>query len=102
MEKYYMPDDEFKMRWEKAQEKIQDEGLDLLLAHSNESDFANVRYLSDYWPIFESAGVIVPLQGNPALLIGPESETFASDRSRIKKSISLSNTGKAQSRTILI
>ncbi|MCM8821756.1 MAG: Xaa-Pro peptidase family protein [Candidatus Omnitrophica bacterium] len=85
MEKYHMPDDEFKMRWEKAQEKMQDEGLDLLLAHSNESDFANVRYLSDYWPIFESAGVIVPLQGNPALLIGPESETFASDRSRIKK-----------------
>ena len=85
MSKYQLQDREFEVRWKKVQEGVRAKGLDLLLAHSNEADFANVRYLSDYWPIFESAGVIVPAEGEPALLIGPESETFARDRSRIKK-----------------
>ncbi len=80
-----IPDSEFSWRWERTQEGIQNRGLDLLLAHSNEADFANVRYLSDYWPIFETAGVLVPPQGEPALLIGPESETYARDRSRLPK-----------------
>ena len=57
----------------------------MLIAHSNEADFANVRYLSNYWPIFECAGVIVPKTGEPVLLIGPESETYAQDTSKIKK-----------------
>jgi len=82
---YRIPDEEFKRRWEKVQAGVKAKGLDLLVAHSDEADFANVRYLSDYWPIFESAGVIVPAEGEPALLIGPESETFARDTSRIKK-----------------
>ncbi|MCX7706145.1 MAG: Xaa-Pro peptidase family protein [bacterium] len=80
-----LSDREFKKRWESVQEGVRKKGLDLLIAHSDEADFANVRYLSDYWPIFESAGVIVPAEGDPALLIGPESETFAKDTSRIKK-----------------
>jgi Xaa-Pro aminopeptidase len=58
-------------------------GLDVLIIHSNEADFANVRYLSDYWPIFESAGVLVAPNGTAKLLIGPESETFARSRTKI-------------------
>ena len=80
-----IPDEEFAWRVERVQEGVRRKGLDLLLIHSNEADFANVRYLSDYWPIFESAGVLVPVEGPPALLIGPESETFARDRSRIDR-----------------
>ncbi len=80
-----LPDTEFQRRWQKVQEKVRGENLDVLIVHSNEADFANVRYLSDYWPIFESAGVVVPPEGELALLIGPESETFARDRSRIKR-----------------
>lgn len=80
-----LPDAEFQRRWQRVQEKVRGENLDVLIVHSNEADFANVRYLSDYWPIFESAGVVVPPEGELALLIGPESETFARDRSRIKR-----------------
>ena len=58
-------------------------GLDVLIAHSNEADFANVRYLSDYWPLFESAGVLLTPAGKSRLLIGPESETFARSRTKI-------------------
>lgn len=74
---------EFYSRVLRAQELIREAGLDALLVHSNEAEMANVRYFSDYWPIFESAGVLIPAKGEPALLIGPESETFARDRSRI-------------------
>lgn len=75
---------EFEKRVRNVQNKMKKEKLDLVIAHSHEADFANVRYLSDYWPIFESAGVAVPRTGKPCLLIGPESETFAEGRSMLK------------------
>lgn len=78
-----IPLEEFKERQLAAQKKVQERNLDAILIHSNEADFANVRYLSEYWPIFESAGVVVPAHGDPILLIGPESETFARDHSVI-------------------
>lgn len=80
-----IPDSEFKERQKKVQEKVRENGLDVAIVHSHEADFANVRYLSDYWPIFETAGVLIPSQGDLMLLIGPESETFAEGRSKIKK-----------------
>ncbi len=80
-----LPDSEFHARLQRVQQRIQAKGLDILIAHSNEADFANVRYLSEYWPIFETAGVVIPARGEPALIIGPESQTYGEDRSRIKK-----------------
>ncbi len=85
MKEYRIPDSEFERRWKKVVEKVKEKGIDILIAQSNEADFANVRYLTDYWPIFETAGVAVSKTGEIALLIGPESETFALDRSRVKK-----------------
>ncbi|MCM8785006.1 MAG: Xaa-Pro peptidase family protein [Candidatus Omnitrophica bacterium] len=82
---YRIPDSEFEKRWKKVIEGVREKGLDILICHSNEADFANVRYLSDYWPVFETAGVAISKKGKLALLIGPESETFAEDRSKIKK-----------------
>jgi len=78
-----LPDSEFALRMARTQEAIRRAGLDAILIHSNEADFANVRYLSDYWPLFESAGLVVPADGTPILLIGPESEAYAEDRSRL-------------------
>ena len=80
-----IPDSEFKQRTKRIQDKLGENGYDAYLVHCNEADQANVRYLSDHWPIFETAGVIVPREGDPILLIGPEAEPFAVDRSRIKK-----------------
>ncbi|MBN2311905.1 MAG: aminopeptidase P family protein [Candidatus Hydrogenedentes bacterium] len=80
-----IPDKEYKDRIRKFQRNIRAAGLDAALVHSNEADFANVRYLSEYWPTFESAGVFVPAQGSPVLIIGPESEAYAKGRSKIRK-----------------
>jgi len=80
-----IPDAEYKDRIRRFQENIRDAGLDAALVHSNEADFANVRYLSEYWPTFESAGVFVPAKGSPILIIGPESEAYAKGRSKIRR-----------------
>lgn len=74
---------EFVSRFRAAQALVQEAGLDALLVNSNEADFANVRYFADYWPIFETAGVLIPPRGEGVLLIGPESMAFARDRSKI-------------------
>ncbi|MBN1674795.1 MAG: aminopeptidase P family protein [Kiritimatiellae bacterium] len=80
-----IPDPEYKARIRKFQANIRAAGLDAALVHANESDFANVRYLSDYWPTFEAGGVFVPAKGEPILIIGPESETYARGRSKIRR-----------------
>jgi len=85
MSKVCIPESEFAARVQRVQEEVRARGLDALLVHADEADLANVRYLSNYWPIFETAGVLVPAEGEAIQIIGPESETFARDRSHLKK-----------------
>ncbi len=80
---YSIPKAEYFERIAKFQANIVRAGLDAVLVHGNEADFANVRYLSEYWPTFEAAGVFVPAVGKPVLIIGPESENYARGRSVI-------------------
>ena len=84
-----IPSWEFEERIRRVQRELDSRGLDAVVIHSNEADFANVRYLSDFWPAFESAGVVVPRDGEPILLVGPESEAYAKDRSKIRKVMKL-------------
>jgi Xaa-Pro aminopeptidase len=58
-------------------------GLDVLVVNSTEADYANVRYFSDFWPLFETAGVAIAPSGKAALMVGPESGKYAADRSKI-------------------
>ena len=89
MTKSIIPNEEFKLRIDKTQAAMQRENLDLLLAFSTESEPAYVRYYSDYWPSFETAAVLIPAQGEPALIVGPESLTFASARTKIDRVIQM-------------
>lgn len=81
--KFTIPKAEFQKRWATAQAKMAELDLDILIAHGDEADPSNVRYLSDYWPLFETGGVALGRTGDPVLLIGPETLTFAQDRSPI-------------------
>jgi Xaa-Pro aminopeptidase len=82
---YQIPDAEFKARIATLQARLKAEKLDAALAHGYECDCAYVRYLSDFWPTFEIAGVFVPAEGDPVLLVGPESENYGRRRGRIAK-----------------
>lgn len=80
-----IPDYEYKERIAKAANLVRDNGLDVMLVSSTESDYANARYFSGFWPLFERAGVAISARGDAALMVGPESAIFAKDFSKIDK-----------------
>ncbi len=84
-----IPKSEFQQRWATLQQKMAEADIDVLIAHGDEADPSMIRYLSDYWPLFETAGVAIGREGDPILLIGPESLTFARDRSKCERIMQL-------------
>ena len=81
MKTIMIPNEEYAQRVEKATGLIADAGLDVMVANSNEADYANVRYFSAYWPLFEMGGVAIAPSGQSGLMIGLESEEYARGRS---------------------
>ena len=80
-----IPDYEYQERIKRAAKLIQEKGLDVMVVASTESDYANARYFSGFWPLFERAGVAISANGDAALLVGPESAIFAKDFGKIDK-----------------
>ena len=80
-----IPDEEYKQRVQRAAKILQREGLDALIVNSNEADYANARYFSGFWPLFERCGVAISPAGDAALMVGPESREFGADRCKLDK-----------------
>lgn len=83
--KIIIPTAEYKKRAENAAAILRREKLDALIVNGNEADYANTRYFSGFWPLFERCGVAIAASGDAALMVGPESREFAADRSKINK-----------------
>ncbi len=80
-----IPDYEYQERVAKAAKLVRERGLDVMVVMSTESDYANARYFSGFWPLFERAGVAISATGDAALLVGPESAIFGRDFTKIDK-----------------
>jgi Xaa-Pro aminopeptidase len=80
-----IPNSEYRERVKKAAKILVREKLDALIVNSNESDYANARYFSGFWPLFERCGVAVSANGDAALMVGPESRHFGGDRNKLDK-----------------
>ena len=85
MQRICIPDWEYQERIQKASKLVAEKGLDAMLVVSTESDYANARYFSGFWPLFERAGVLIGANGKAVLLVGPESAIFAKDFGKIDK-----------------
>ena len=85
MQRICIPDYEYKERIQRAAKMIREKGLDVMVVASTESDYANARYFSGFWPLFERAGVAISANGDAALLVGPECIIFAQDVAKIDK-----------------
>ena len=85
MSRIKIPDHEYAERIKKAATLAKDKGFDVLLVNSTEADYANVRYFSAFWPLFERAGVAITPSGDAAIIVGPESTIYATDVSRIDR-----------------
>lgn len=76
--------DETNVRIGKIRELLQKKKLDAVLIYYDMVNIANGWYLTGWCPQFEYGAVLVPLQGEPLLLGGSESEEFAKQDSAIK------------------
>ncbi|MBE6973853.1 MAG: aminopeptidase P family protein [Ruminococcaceae bacterium] len=80
-----IPDHEYKERVQRCAAILQREKLDVLIVNGNEADYANPRYFSGFWPLFERSGVAISAAGEAALMVGPESAIFGADRNKLDK-----------------
>lgn len=85
MNRICIPLGEYKERVDRAAKLVAKRGLDVMVVSGTESDYANPRYFSGFWPLFERSGVAITATGKAALMVGPESEIFASDVSWMDK-----------------
>ena len=85
MSRVCIPDYEYQERVARAAKLIREKGLDVMVVSSTESDYANARYFSGFWPLFERAGVAISATGDAALLCGPECVIFAKDVGKLDK-----------------
>lgn len=71
--------DEFKERIEVIRARMRAEGVDALFVYGDEFRRENLRYVCNYWPIFDRGAFLIPMQGEPILLAAPESITVAQE-----------------------
>jgi Xaa-Pro aminopeptidase len=76
---------EFRARVERTQDLLRQQGLDAAFVYYDELRKGNGFYLSNWVPQFESGAVLVPPEGEPCILGGPESEPFAKQDAAIGK-----------------
>jgi Xaa-Pro aminopeptidase len=72
-----IPEREFRDRILRIQEAMGNISLDAVAVYGDEYRRENLRYVSNFWPIFERAMLFVPKRGNPVLAGAPEGERYA-------------------------
>lgn len=75
-----IPVSEYPERWGKVQAMMDAQGLDFLIAYADDrATFgpAHARWLANFPVHFEPACVLMPAQGTPVMLVGPESDEYA-------------------------
>lgn len=81
----YLLKKESESRISRVREILSDNNLDLALIYYDEFNIGNGWYLTGWCPQFESGAVLVPREGEPLILGGPESEPFAKLDSAIRE-----------------
>jgi Xaa-Pro aminopeptidase len=75
-----IPVQEYPQRWEKTQAMMDRLGLELLVAYADDRAVfgpAHLRWLANFPVHFEPACILMPKQGKPIILCGPESDEYA-------------------------
>ena len=72
-----IPAAEFRSRITKIQDELESGGLDGLAVYGDEYRKENLRYVSNFWPIFERGMCFIPRSGDPILAGAPEGEVYA-------------------------
>jgi Xaa-Pro aminopeptidase len=73
----YLSREERDRRLDSVRRIMRQKSLDVALVYYDEFNIGNGWYLTGWCPQFESGAVLVPADGEPMILGGPESEPFA-------------------------
>ncbi|MCL5986556.1 MAG: Xaa-Pro peptidase family protein [Actinobacteria bacterium] len=80
-----IPVTEFQTRIEKLRDIMRIERAEIFLIYGDEYRRENLRYVSNYWPIFERGMLAVGLEGEPILLAAAEGQNLAKEMSPWKE-----------------
>lgn len=72
---------EFAARAEKLKALMLESDIQACLIYGDEYRKENLRYISNYWPLFERGAVIVPLTGDPIVIAAPEGDKLCREMS---------------------
>ena len=75
-----IPMEEYPLRWSRARDIMKSNSIDLLVAYADDHAVfgpAYARYFANFAVHFEPCIFLLPLEGDPALLVGPESPNYA-------------------------
>lgn len=70
---------EFKRRIEILQAKMEERNIDALMVYGDEYRKENLRYVCNFWPIFERGALFIPKKGQPIYAGAPEGERYAKE-----------------------
>ena len=76
-----IPHQEFQQRINSLTEQMDSQGMDALLVYGDEYRKENLRYVSNYWPIFERGALVLGKGQKPMVLCAPEGEQVAKEMS---------------------
>ena len=76
-----LPRQEFQARIQRLREAMSRDGTDIFVIYGDEYRRENLRYVSNYWPIFERGMLFVGVNRDPVLLASPECEHLAREMS---------------------
>jgi Xaa-Pro aminopeptidase len=76
-----IPKSEFTDRIARLQQGMAKEGLDAVMVYGDEYRKENLRYVSNFWPIFERGACVIPGSGAPILAGAPEGQQYAREMS---------------------
>ena len=81
MAKIRIPKSEFEQRIVEIKKLMERDNLDAILVYGDEYRKENLRYVSNYWPIFERGAMLVSKNGTPITLCAPEGQKVAEEMS---------------------
>ena len=76
-----IPKTEFQERIIRIQAEMDKENLDAIAVYGDEYRKENLRYVCNFWPIFERGICVIPKCGEPTLAGAPEGENYAREMS---------------------
>lgn len=77
----FLNNEEFQKRISLIQEEMKKRKLDTIMVYGDEYRKENLRYVSNFWPIFERAATFIGKKGEPIVAGAPEGEKYAKEMS---------------------